>query len=108
MSGGGPQKKRPDKSKDVLAKARKCLESGRFYDTRHAIDQKSARAISLLEIRMIIETGFWERKKDEYKPEYQAWSYSIRGKTIDNRDLRIIISFDKEVLLFITAIDKDN
>ena len=108
MSGGGPQRKRPAKHTDALAKARKCLKSGRYYDTRHAVDQKNARAISLLEVQMIIETGFWEKRKDEYKPEYEAWSYSIRGKTIDNRDLRIIISFDKEVLLFITAIDKDN
>jgi len=108
MSGSGPQRKRPAKHEDPLGKARKCLASGRFYDTRHVVDQRNVRTISLLEVQMIIENGFWEKRKDEYKPEYKAWSYSIRGKTVDKRDLRIIISFEKEILLFITAIDKDN
>ena len=57
---------------------------------------------------MIIENGYWEKRKDEYKPEYEAWNYSIRGRTVDGRDLRIIISFENQRLLFITAIDKDN
>lgn len=108
MSGGGPQKQRSAKHTDALAKARKCLKSGRYRDTRHVVDQMNVRSISLLEIKMIIEDGFWEKKKDEYKPEYKAWNYSIRGRTVDDRDLRMAISFEKEVLLFITAIDLDN
>lgn len=108
MSGGGPQRKRPAKHKNPLDKAQKCLNSGRFHDTRHAVDQKTARIITLPEVRMIIENGYWEKRKDEYKPEYEAWNYSIRGRTVDGRDLRIIISFENQRLLFITTIDKDN
>ena len=98
MSGGGPQRKRPAKHTNPLDKARKCLKSGRYYDTRHALDQKNARTISLLEVQMIIENGIWEKRKDEYKPEYKAWNYSIRGRTVDERDLRIIISFKNQRL----------
>lgn len=108
MSGRGPQKKRPDKHNNPLEKARKCLKSGRFYDTRHAVDQKIARSITLSEVRMIVENGYWEKRQDEYKPQYKAWNYSIRGRTLDGRDLRIIISFENQSLLLITAIDKDN
>ena len=46
-----------------------------------------------------------ESGKDEYKQEHRAWSYSMRGKTVDGRPLRIVVSFDADDLLIITVID---
>ena len=66
MSGGGPQRKRPAKQEDPLGKARKCLKSGRYRDTRHVAERQDGRGISLPEVEMIIEKGHWEKKKDEY------------------------------------------
>lgn len=49
-------------------------------------------------------TGFHEKKKDGYDDTYQAWHYAIRGKSLDERDLRVFVSFDKEtMMLIITA-----
>jgi len=56
----------------------------------------------------VLREGFHEKRKDKYEELYKAWSYSIRGKTVDNRRLRIVVSFDSKTgMLIITAIDLD-
>lgn len=37
-----------------------------------------------------------EKRKDEYKEEYDDWNYAIRGKTLDNDQARICIAFAEE------------
>lgn len=52
--------------------------------------------------------GHHEKSKDEYKPEHKCWNYSIRGKTVSERELRVAVSLDKvSGLLIITVIDLD-
>jgi hypothetical protein len=98
--------KRPEKHKDVLSRTRGRLASGRYRDTRHVNERKNERCISLPEVRQVIESGWHEKSKDEFKTEWQAWNYAIRGKTVDGRALRIAVSFDEEDgLLMITAIE---
>ena len=55
-----------------------------------------------------LRNGWHERRKDEFQPEYGAWNYAIRGKTIDGRNLRIVVSFERGKLLVVTAIDLDS
>ena len=58
------------------------------------------------EITFVIRRGDREARKDQYQPQWNAWNYAIRGKTVDGRDLRIVVSFDEdEMLLIITAIE---
>lgn len=97
--------KRPTKIPDVLKKLRECLESGRYYDTSHATLRKHQRRITLTHILYVLRYGYHEKQKDEYKPEYNDWNYSIRGKTIDERDIRIAIAFDEDDMLIITVIE---
>lgn len=102
------KKKRPLKHQDVLAEIRVCVDSGRYLDTRHARDRKQQRGISLPEVLFVLLNGFHEKSKDRYDELFESWSYSIRGKTVDKRNLRIVISFDAETgMLIITAIDLD-
>jgi hypothetical protein len=99
-------RKRPDKHKDVLDRTRERLTDGRYRDTRHSADRKAERKISLPELRQAIESGWHEKSKDEFKAEWHAWNYAIRGKTVDGRQLRVAVSFDEEdCLLLITAIE---
>jgi hypothetical protein len=55
----------------------------------------------------VIESGWHEKRKDEFKPEWNTWNYAIRGKTPDNRALRIAIAFEEgdSLLIIVTAID---
>ena len=84
------------------------MRAGRFRDTRHATERKQERDITILEIHQVVDSGYHEKSKDEFKVEWQAWNYAIRGRTIDRRELRVAVSFDEEgFLLIITAIDMD-
>ena len=105
---GAKRSSRPKKHEDVLVLARKHLDSGKYLDTRHATERKQQRQITRPEVFQVLRGGYHEKRKDEFKEEYNAWNYAIRGKTIDKRDLRICVSFDKETgMLIITAIDLD-
>lgn len=49
--------------------------------------------------------GYHEKQKDQYKPEYNDWTYSIRGLSVDGRNIRIAIAFDEDDMLIITVIE---
>ena len=97
--------KRASKIGDVLKKARECLDNGRYLDTSHAALRKQQRQISLTHVHYVIRNGYHEKRKDQYQPEYDDWTYAIRGKNIDGRDLRIAIAFDDDDMLIITVIE---
>ena len=72
----------------------------------HAQERQTERNITRNEYEYIlVKSGWHEKRKDKYDQDYQAWNYAIRGKTIDERELRIIASFDDDGMLIITVID---
>lgn len=99
---------RPPKIDNLLEVVRKCIDEGRYLDTRHAFQRQAERGITRIEILNVLRAGFREAKKDKYDETYKAWNYAIRGKTMDDRSLRIIVSYDKNNMLIITAIDLDS
>jgi len=47
-----------------------------------------------------------KKKEDDFEDGYQVWHYAIRGKTIDERDLRVFVSFDEDrMMVIITAFE---
>lgn len=58
------------------------------------------------EVKQVLKSGHHEKNKDQFDEEFLDWNYSIKGKTIDKRNLRVIISFEKSMLI-ITVIDLD-
>ncbi len=97
--------KRPAKCSHVLEKVRECLELGLYYDTSHAVKRKEERRVGLQDVLYVLRTGFHEKKKDEYKPEFCDWNYAIRGKTVDGKEVRVAVAFDEDGMLIITVID---
>lgn len=97
--------KRKSKFPDVLKRVRDCVDSGRYFDTTHAKLRKIQRNISLPHVLYVLKNGFHEKRKDEYKLEYNDWTYAIRAQTIDGKDLRIAIAFDDNDMLIITVVD---
>ena len=96
---------RPSKIADVLKKARDCVEKGRYYDTSHAALRKLQRRISLTHVLYVLQHGYHEKRKDQYNQEHRDWAYSIRGQSIDGKDIRIVIAFDEDDMLIITVIE---
>ena len=95
-----------EKHSNVLDLVKDCIGKGNFLDTRHATDRQRERSITRLEVIEVLKNGHHEKRKDEFKPEFSAWNYAIRGKTLDKRDLRIAVSFNESTkLLIITAIE---
>jgi hypothetical protein len=96
--------KKPPKHNHLIKTIRYCVEEGAYWDTRHAMTRQVERSIARLEILYVLKHGYHEPAKDRYDKTYKAWNYSMRGKTIDGEELRVIISFDTVGLLIITAI----
>lgn len=44
------------------------------------------------------------KRKDTYTSGYQDWNYCIEGNDLDELKIRVIISFDSELMLVITVI----
>ncbi len=85
---------------------KECIKAGRYLDTRHAVTRQRERKITRPEILYVLKSGHHESRKDRFDDHFKAWNYAIRGRTVDRRLLRIVVSFDLELrLLIITAID---
>ena len=96
---------KPDKIANVLDRIRHCVRHALYYDTRHAKERQTERVITRPEILHVLRNGRHERGKDSYQERYRAWNYAIRGRTIDKRDIRVVVSFDDNSMLIITAIE---
>lgn len=97
--------KRTLKMKNVMDIIVVKAKRGEFIILPHAIERRHQRNISISDIIQVLTTGWHESRKDEYKEEFKSWNYSIRGKTIDGKQLRIAVSFDENNMLVITVID---
>lgn len=98
--------KRPSKLENVLEIAKDCIQTGRYLPTFHAECRQLERDITLQDALYVITNGYREPKHDQFKEEWQAWNYAIRGTTLQDDTLRVIISFDeKNKLLIITVIN---
>jgi len=97
--------KAPSKIDRLLERIREALDTGRFLDTVHATQRQAERQITRPEMLYVLRHGWHEKRKDVFDTRYQAWNYAIRGKTIDGRPLRVVVSFEDDTqLLIITAI----
>lgn len=85
---------------------KECLDSGQYRDTTHATDRQDERVITRPEITQVLRRGHHEKSKDRFDEQYNAWNYAVRGRTVDRRELRIVVSFEEATgMLIITAID---
>lgn len=101
-----PKKKssRPVKNAKVLEKIRDKASRGDYIPVEHAKQRLEQREVTDPEMRYVLTTGYREPRKDEFKEEHQSWNYAMRGKTVDDRKLRVVVSFDKDDLLIVTVI----
>jgi len=97
--------KAPPKLDRLLERIREALDTGRFLDTVHTTQRQAERQITRPEMLYVLRHGWHEKRKDVFDTQYQAWHYAIRGKTVDGRPLRVVVSFEADTqMLIITAI----
>ena len=101
----GLSSNKPAKINSPLELARLCLKNGRYVVTYHAKVRQIERVVPLPDVIVAIETGLHEKNRDRFDEHHNTWSYSIRGKSTNRRELRVVISFDdKTQLLIITVV----
>ncbi len=88
--------KRMQKIENVAALAKNLMQKGAYVISKHAKLRKGERCLTIGDIKNIINTGYHEKKKDEFKGEYADWNYAIRGKTLDDEQARVCIAFIEE------------
>lgn len=87
----------------VLVRA--AVENGQLLYSSHALARMGERNIIKPEIEYVLETGHHEARKDKFNEDFSSWDYAIKGKTVDNRHLRIVIAVIDPNVLIVTAID---
>lgn len=80
----------------MLELVQEHVRAERIIDTRHSINRKHERQVTFIEIIQVLQTGWHEKNKDEWKPEYDTWNYAIRGKTMDDIELRVPVFYDDD------------
>ena len=97
--------KHPKKVLDLLEKIKEAVVRGNYFESKHAVERAIERNIFANEYEYVLKNGWHESKKDTFDELYNTWNYAIRGKTLEKRELRVIVSFDINGLLIITVID---
>src|SRR3989338_5698470 len=97
--------KRGQKIEDVVGLARKLFDRGAYLISQHAELRQNERFFTIGDIRNIVFHGFHEKRKDEYKQEFDDWNYALRGETLDGENARVCLAFDKnETAIVVTVI----
>ena len=92
---------RPEKIVNLLEVIKQCIETGRYRSCLHLEQREDERSITRREVLYVLIHGFHEKKEDDFDTYFQTWNYAIRGKTVDKKDLRVFVSFDKETMMII-------
>lgn len=98
---------RSEKCKDLLLRVRSHLENGDYLLTQHALKRKTQRGLTLPAVLYVLKNGYHEKVKDSWDEQFRIWKYSIRGKTFNDDEARVIVSFDQSGMLIITVIRLD-
>jgi hypothetical protein len=99
--------KRPVKIPDdeLIPFIRESVASGNYRESYHQRVENVGRSghdVTRQEIEQVLLCGRREPSRDQFEP-YNTWSYAIRGRTIDNRDIRIAVSI-YEGMMFIVSV----
>lgn len=95
---------RPPQIAHLRDKVCNCIDHDKYTQTIHALKRESERSIDLPDTLYVLKTGRHEKSKTTFDEIFQTWKYAIRGRTLDNEDIRVVIAFDDEDMLIITVI----
>ncbi len=93
-----------EKIPDLLNRIKDCLDRGNYIFTKHALERRGERAVSLPDVLEVLRNGYHEKAKDNWNELFKEWDYAVRGKTIDQEFCRKVVSFSCNELLIITII----
>lgn len=95
--------KRPPQLDELLKKIGEHIEQGRYRQSIHAFERCEQRNIDILDALYVLRHGYHEKQKTSFDELHQTWKYSIRKKTLDGEDVRVIVAFDSHDMMIITV-----
>ena len=87
------------KTAELLRKISEHVQKGTYIITSHALERQNLRQVDLKHVLYVLKNGAHEMEKDLFDIKKQGWKYAIRGKTIDQVNLRIIVAFEEEMII---------
>ena len=90
---------------DLLSKLSSSVQKGQLRFTKHALERMAERSILRLEVEYVLKNGHHEKRKDAFDEAFDIRNYSINGKTVDDKKLRVVVSFETPNFIVVTAID---
>jgi len=102
----GKPKRKSDKELFTLLDEK--IIKGEYVFKYHAEQRKNERAISELEVLDTLEgrakrKRHRNKKKDKYEEGREDWNYCIEGCNLDKEKIKIIISFEGDIIPIITV-----
>lgn len=102
---------KPNKKSDrqLYQLVRKKISTGDYVFLKHAKQRLEERNILDLDVLDILEGKQGHKRKrnkskDKYENTYDDWNYCVEEANLDGRRIRIILSFEKNLMLIITVI----
>ena len=87
------------KTIELLQKIRGHVQKGTYIVSAHAMQRQNQRLVDLKHVLYVLKNGNHDEKKDLFDVKRQMWKYAICGKTIDGINLRVIVSFEEEMII---------
>ena len=97
--------RRPPKASGIIKIVSEADQSGKVQYSGHANERMRQRGFLKPEVEYVLKNGHHEPRKDTFNEKEMAWDYSIRGKTVDKRNLRIIVTVVSPGVFVVTTID---
>lgn len=85
--------------KNLLGRVRRSIEGRKYKFSKHALYRQKQRSIALEDVRHVLLHGKHEKTKTSFDEKNRTWKYSIRGKTVDGFDTRVIVAFAEEMVI---------
>ncbi|MGC1878683.1 MAG: DUF4258 domain-containing protein [Rhabdochlamydiaceae bacterium] len=89
----------PVQIENLLEKVKESIATENYRFSWHAIQRGEERLISFQDTLYVLVNGVHEEKKSSFDSKNRTWKYAIRGKTTDGFDTRVIIAFEKEMVI---------
>ena len=93
---------------EILAMIKTSLDVGHYVILPHARLRCQERKVLPRDIEVVLKKGKRIKSRDRFDPFYHTWSYVFEGKTIEERDLRVVIIInDKLQIVTVVILEHD-
>lgn len=71
----------------------------------HFSERSIERDIDLPTVLDVLLNGYEEKRKSSFDEQRNRWKYAIRGKTMDDANIRVIVTIDEDDMIIITVMN---